>query len=135
MAKLQAAQVELAKKAAALKAASPTRISRPDDKTPCAPRRENKDLASAPERIRAADAIRGPPDELVPDPTVFKELNITAMTAWRWDSDSALIALGWPARIKIRRRNFRSRQQLEQFKAALVRKAIEERGRGAAIRC
>jgi hypothetical protein len=50
------------------------------------------------------------------------------MTAWRWDGDPALIALGWPARIRIRRRNFRSRQQLEQFKAALIRKAIEERG-------
>ncbi len=128
MNKLQAAQVEPAKKAAALKAASPTRISRPHEQTPRAPRRENFDLESAPERIRAADPIRGPPDELVPDPTVFKELNITSMTAWRWDGDPALIALGWPARIRIRRRNFRSRQQLEQFKAALIRKAIEERG-------
>lgn len=125
MSKPQAAQVGPAKKAAAL--ASLSRVSRPHEKTPRAPRRQSNDLKNAPERIRAADPIRGQPDELVPDPTVFKELNISAMTAWRWDADSRLIAMGWPARIKIRNRNFRSRQQLEQFKAALIRKAIEER--------
>jgi len=53
------------------------------------------------------------------------------MTAWRWDRDVALIAMGWPAKIQIRGRNFRSRRQLEQFKAALIRKAIEERGQSA----
>ena len=64
MSKLQAAQVEPAKKAAALKHASSSRISRPHEETPRAPRRQSSDLENAPERIRAADPIRGPPDEL-----------------------------------------------------------------------
>jgi hypothetical protein len=127
MSKPQAAQVEPAKKAAAVKAASPTRISRPRKEMSPAPTAESKELNRAPERIRAADPIRGPPDELVPDPAAFKELNITSMTAWRWDRDPALIALGWPPKVKVRRRNFRSRQQLEQFKQTLIRQAIEER--------
>lgn len=71
------------------------------------------------------------PDEFVPDPQVFAEFGISAMTGWRWDHDAELVELGWPPPIKIRSRNFRSRRALDKFKARLVRRAIEERGSAA----
>ena len=40
--------------------------------------------------------------------------------------------LGFPPPIKIRTRNFRSRRMLEEFKAALLRKAFAERSPEAA---
>jgi predicted DNA-binding transcriptional regulator AlpA len=61
-------------------------------------------------------------DELVPDPQVQRELGITAMTLWRWTRDPAL---DFPAQIKIRERNFRSRKQLESFKLRMVRQAMQ----------
>lgn len=64
------------------------------------------------------------PDELVPDPQVLKELSISAMALWRWDH---VPALDFPPKIKIRTRNFRSRRQLEAFKARMLRSAIAER--------
>jgi hypothetical protein len=33
---------------------------------------------------------------LIPDPEVFHDLHITAMTGWRWDRDPRMAALGWP---------------------------------------
>jgi hypothetical protein len=63
-------------------------------------------------------------DELVPDPQVWRELGITSMTGWRWTRDTDL---EFPPQIKIRRRNFRSRQQLEAFKARMVRQALAHR--------
>jgi hypothetical protein len=62
-------------------------------------------------------------DELVPDPQVWKELGITSMTGWRWTRDPDL---DFPPQIKIRRRNFRSRRQLEAFKARMVRQALKQ---------
>ena len=35
------------------------------------------------------------PDELVPDPRVAREFNVTLMTLWRWDHDPKLAELGW----------------------------------------
>ena len=32
------------------------------------------------------------PDELVPDPQVAREFNVTLMTLWRWDHDPS-----WPS--------------------------------------
>jgi hypothetical protein len=64
------------------------------------------------------------PDELVPDPEVCREFNVTAMTLWRWDRD---VKLKFPPPVQIRRRNFRSRRQLELFKTQLMRKALETR--------
>jgi hypothetical protein len=58
------------------------------------------------------------PDEFVPDTNVCREFGITAMTLWRWDHDERL---RFPPAIKIRRRNFRSRRALEEFKAAAIR--------------
>jgi hypothetical protein len=59
------------------------------------------------------------PDELVPDPQVAREFNVTLMTLWRWDRDPRLAELGWEPPLKIRRRNYRRRRPLEKFKAAL----------------
>ena len=61
------------------------------------------------------------PDELVPDPQVWRELGITSMTGWRYTHDPEL---NFPPPIKIRTRNFRSRRQLEEFKARLLRHAM-----------
>ncbi|PWT86434.1 MAG: hypothetical protein C5B58_01400 [Acidobacteria bacterium] len=59
-------------------------------------------------------------DELVPDPQARIELgHISAMTAWRWDRDPKMTALGWPPRAKIGKRNYRSRKEIERFKAAV----------------
>jgi len=68
-------------------------------------------------------------DELVPDPQAQRELNITAMTMWRWDRDQTLIEAGWPPPIRIRNRKFRSRQALEEFKSGMARRAIAERAK------
>jgi hypothetical protein len=59
------------------------------------------------------------PDELVPDPQVAREFNVTLMTLWRWDRDPRLAEFGWEPPVKIRRRNYRRRGTLEKFKAAL----------------
>lgn len=67
------------------------------------------------------------PDELVPDPQVWRELGITSMTGWRYTHDPKL---NFPPPIKIRTRNFRSRRQLEAFKARLLRDAMSRRASG-----
>jgi hypothetical protein len=73
------------------------------------------------------------PDEFVADAQVQRELGgITAMTIWRWDRDPEIAPPGWPPVIRIGARKFRSRKQLEKFKAALLRAAIESRGKGKA---
>jgi hypothetical protein len=59
------------------------------------------------------------PDELVPDPRVAREFNVTLMTLWRWDHDPKLAELGWEPPVKIRTRNYRRRRPLEKFKVAL----------------
>lgn len=68
-------------------------------------------------------------DEFVPDPKVWAELGVSAMTGWRWTNDPSL---GFPPAIKIGRRNYRSRHALEAFKAAAIRKAIAARDEKAA---
>ncbi len=66
-------------------------------------------------------------DELVPDPQVWRELATTTMQLWRWDKDPEMAARGWPPPIRIKRRKFRSRKQLEKFKARLLREALSQR--------
>jgi hypothetical protein len=63
------------------------------------------------------------PDELVPDPKAWRELGVSPMTGWRWDQRSDL---GFPPKIKIGLRNYRSRKQLEAFKARLIRSALQQ---------
>jgi hypothetical protein len=68
-------------------------------------------------------------DELVPDPQVWREFDITSMAGWRWTHDPKL---NFPPPIKIRNRNYRSRRQLEEFKRRMLRQAIAERAEAAA---
>jgi hypothetical protein len=78
---------------------------------------------------KTPDAVEAAHDSLVPDRLVRAELNIAAMTSWRWDRDPKMISLGWPPPIRIGAgRKYRSRRMLEEFKANLVRRAIEQRG-------
>jgi len=51
--------------------------------------------------------------DLVPDPVVQAEFGISAMTLYRWTLDPTL---GFPPKIKIKTRNYRSRKALEAFK-------------------
>jgi hypothetical protein len=74
----------------------------------------------------------GEPDELVPDPVVCREFNISAMTLWRWDRDPELAALGFPPPVTIRKRKFRLRKQLEAFKQTMLRRAIAQRAESQA---
>ena len=73
-------------------------------------------------RVKAAPVA----DELVPDPLVAQEFNITLMTLWRWTKDPEL---GFPPPVKIRKRNFRSRKKLDTFKQRLMRDALAQRTR------
>ena len=70
-------------------------------------------------------------DEFVPDPKVAKEFNVTLMTLWRWDRDPEKTAMGWPPPVRVSAgkngRKARSRQQIEQFKANLIQRAIGKR--------
>lgn len=60
-------------------------------------------------------------DTLVPDPIVAKEFGVTTMSLWRWDQDKEL---GFPPRVCIRKRNFRSRRMLEEFKRRMLAAAV-----------
>jgi predicted DNA-binding transcriptional regulator AlpA len=64
---------------------------------------------------------------LIPDPAVAKEFGITLMTIWRWDNDPKKIALGWPPKVQLGKRNYRHRSQLELFKSNLLQRALGER--------
>jgi hypothetical protein len=64
---------------------------------------------------------------LIPDPEVFRELHITAMTGWRWDRDPRMAELGWPPPIYRGRYKFRDSKQYQKFKANLLRQAITRR--------
>jgi hypothetical protein len=57
---------------------------------------------------------------LVPDPQVCREFQITSMTLWRWDHDPEL---EFPPPVRIRKRKFRYRGALEDFKRQLPRNA------------
>jgi len=70
------------------------------------------------------------PDELVPDPQVWRELGISKMTGHRWTNDPAL---DFPTKIKVRERNFRSRKQLEAFKARMLRQALKQARRSPGV--
>jgi hypothetical protein len=63
------------------------------------------------------------PDELVPDPQVQREFGISKMTLHRWTNDPRL---RFPPKVKIRERNFRSRKQIETFKARVLRQALKQ---------
>lgn len=64
------------------------------------------------------------PDAFVPDVQVRREFGVSSMAIHRWDKDKKL---GFPPKIQIRGKNFRSRQALEAFKARLLDQAIQQR--------
>ena len=67
-------------------------------------------------------------DELVADPAVAREFNVSLMTIWRWTNDPVL---NFPPPIKIKQRNYRSRRMLESYKAQLLRAAMSRVRAGA----
>jgi hypothetical protein len=89
---------------------------------------ERKPAAESHPRIQIPKRPRDQVDELVPDPQVAKELNISLMTVWRWDHDPELAALGWPPPVYIRKRKYRGRKLLEKFKSAALRRATRAQG-------
>jgi predicted DNA-binding transcriptional regulator AlpA len=64
------------------------------------------------------------PDQLVPDPQVWREFGVSSMTGWRWTHDPEL---DFPPPVKIRNRCFRSRNKLEEFTDRMIRAAIADR--------
>jgi hypothetical protein len=64
------------------------------------------------------------PDILVPDKQVRAEFGVTSMTMFRWDRDRDL---GFPVKVQIRGRNFRSRRALEEFKTRMIGQAMKAR--------
>jgi len=71
--------------------------------------------------------VRDDIEVLIPDPVVAKEFGISLMSMWRWDRDEAKIALGWPPKVQLRKRNYRHRSQIEAFKANLLKRALAKR--------
>jgi hypothetical protein len=71
----------------------------------------------------------GEADQFVPDPKVAAELGVSLMTLWRYDQSAELAALGWPEKISINKRNFRSRKKLEAYKRGMVKRAAADRKR------
>ena len=86
-----------------------------------------------PQHRNAADPIDSagdePPDQFVADPQVATELDVSLMTMWRYDQSKEMAALGWPEKITINKRNFRSRRKLESYKIAMVKRAAADRKR------
>jgi hypothetical protein len=71
-------------------------------------------------------------DSFVSDSDVVRELGITLQTVFRWDRSPSVVADGWPPKIKIGTRNYRSRAALNEFKANVLRRALAERNQVAA---
>jgi hypothetical protein len=68
-------------------------------------------------------------DELVPDNVAAQECGgVSRMSVFRWDRDPRMIELGWPPRVMLNGRGYRSRKLLERFKANLMARAIAARG-------
>jgi hypothetical protein len=72
------------------------------------------------------------PDMLVSDNTARAELGgLSRMSLHRYDRDPAMTKLGWPVRVMLNGRGYRSRKALEEFKANLMRRALAARGDAA----
>lgn len=60
-------------------------------------------------------------NDLVADPVVAEEFNISLMGLWRWSKDKDL---GFPPAVKIRNRNYRQRRALDEFKARMISRGM-----------
>jgi hypothetical protein len=120
-----AAQVAMARKAAEMREKNKARIKqhcpRPPVRAvrPRAPRLQDNSRTEASDG--EGDDDSGEPDSLVPDAQVAKELGCSVMGLWRRTNDPDD---DFPAPIKIRSRNFRSRKALEAYKARKLRDAM-----------
>jgi hypothetical protein len=76
-------------------------------------------LSAAERRIRLA--------EFIPDTEVRRDLGKTKMCLSRWDRHPEKAPPGWPAKIRIGRRNFRHRPDYEAFVAGLINAALAKR--------
>lgn len=68
-------------------------------------------------------------DTLLTDPQICVDLNISAMTLWRWERDPDL---EFPPKIKIRNRNYRSARAYREFKHRLMQRATAATAQAAA---
>lgn len=68
------------------------------------------------------DQSNTPVDELVPDLQVQREFGITSMTLYRWTRNPKL---AFPQPVKINTRSYRSRRELEAYKAKLLRERAQ----------
>jgi hypothetical protein len=86
-------------------------------------------LETAPQRRSTAKHRKtAVPDRLVPDAIARAELGgVSKMTWWRWDHDPHLAELGFPIAINLNGRVYRTRAQLEAFKARLMQEGIKAR--------
>jgi hypothetical protein len=67
--------------------------------------------------------------ELVPDPQVQKELNITRQTTHNWDTIPGAAPEDWPPPVYIGKHKHRFRGLLNRMKNNLLQKAIAERAK------
>jgi hypothetical protein len=74
--------------------------------------------------IAPSEDVADVTDTFVPDPQVWKGLGISSMTGWRWQRDPDL-------NFSATQRNFRSRKQLERWKAEMLRRSIGGLGKAA----
>jgi hypothetical protein len=105
------AQVEPAKKAAALKASNAAKAQRGrfHQQAPTPP--IEMPLAPEPERVGKANRSQGPP-RWIPDPLVAKRYQINPRTLRRWDQDPSL---GFPPVIIVNARRYRELAALEEW--------------------
>ena len=73
------------------------------------------------QQVKLLDDAR--PDEFVPDPQVWREFGITSMSGYRFDRRPEL---GFPPPIRIGKRKYRSRKQIEAYKQRLIAAALAE---------
>jgi predicted DNA-binding transcriptional regulator AlpA len=126
-----AAQVAMAHKAAELRAENEQRRQQQRHRPPESSGRDHKRRQQRAarrqdnSRTEASDGEgeddSGEPDSLVPDAQVAKELGTSVMGLWRRTNDPDG---DFPAPIKIRSRNFRSRKALEAYKARKLKEAM-----------
>jgi hypothetical protein len=85
-------------------------------------------IAHAEAHAAKSNKTAAPFDSLVPDAIARAELGgVSKMTWWRWQRDAHMAAMGFPVAIVLRDRTYRSRAELEAFKAHLMREAIKAR--------
>jgi hypothetical protein len=121
------AQVEPARRAAALKAANEAKAQRKSFQRQASAPPTETSLAPQPERASKANRSQGPPPTWLPDPLVAKRYGVSGRTLRRWDQDPSL---EFPAVIIVNSRRYRELAALEEWErrtAANARSAKAKR--------